>query len=510
MVLSDILKRWQTLLGKKAILCTGTDENGMKIQQAAANAAVEPKAFCDEGAKVFKMLAERAELSNDHFVRTTDPDHRDAVQYFWHMLKERGYIYPAKHEGWYSVSDETFYPQSAVHLIVDPPTGRKIMASIETGKQVEWTSESNYHFRLSAFRDRLLEFYRQNPKFIVPASRMADVVQAVSSGLDDLSISRPIERLTWGIRVPDDENQTIYVWLDALVNYITKAGYPWAPGQEFNGGWPADCQVIGKDIIRFHCIYWPAFLLALDIPPPKQVLTHAHWTLGRQKMAKSTGNVVNPFFALDRFGVDTMRYYLALDGGITNDADYENRFIIEKYKKGLQGGLGNLTGRITRGKGWDVGRAVKLAGYLDQIGSDQLAIAQRVRVESISGIVKKHMGELDVGGALRAIMSTIYKTNKYLQESSPWDLTKSGDPADKARLDRIIYLSAEAIRICGILLQPYMPGKMNQLMEILGVQPDHRTYRHARLGADTSYGTPKVDLGRGTEKVLFPPLSSDF
>ncbi|KAH0541657.1 hypothetical protein FGG08_003888 [Glutinoglossum americanum] len=478
----------------------------MKIQQAAANAGMDPRTFCDEGAK---ELAERVGLSNDHFVRTTDPDHRDAVQYFWHMLKERGYIYPAKHEGWYSVSDETFYPQSAVHLIVDPPTGRKIMASIETGKQVEWTSEFNYHFRLSAFKNRLLEFYQQNPNFVVPASRMAEVVQAVSSGLEDLSISRPIERLTWGIRVPGDENQTVYVWLDALVNYITKAGYPWTPGQERDGGWPVDCHVIGKDILRFHCIYWPAFLLALDIPPPKQVLTHAHWTLGRQKMSKSTGNVVNPFFALDRFGVDTMRYYLALDGGINDDSDYENTFVSVKYKKGLQWGLGNLTSRTTRGKGWDVRQVVESAGQLDRAGDDELASAQRARVESLSGLVRGRMNELNVKGALEAIMSTIYRTNKYLQEAAPWDLTTRTDPESKAQLNRIIYLSAEAIRVCGILLQPYMPGKMAQLMDILGVDPERRTFEHAKLGRDTAYGTPKTDLGRGLEKVLFPPLISE-
>ncbi|KAI9783986.1 MAG: methionyl-tRNA synthetase [Geoglossum umbratile] len=481
-----------------------------QIQQAAANAGMEPKAFCDQGAQVFKKLAERAEISHDHFVRTTDSDHRDAVQYFWFLLKERGYIFPAKHEGWYSVSDETFYPESAVHLVLDAQTGRKIMASIETGSRVEWTSEFNYHFRLSALKDRLLEFYRQNPKFVVPASRMADVVKAVSSGLQDLSVSRPIERLMWGIRVPDDEKQTIYVWLDALVNYITKAGYPWTPGGESDGGWPADCQVIGKDIVRFHCIYWPAFLLALDIPPPKQVFTHAHWTLGRQKMAKSTGNVVNPFHALDRFGVDTMRYYLALDGGISDDADYENRYIIKEYKKGLHGGLGNLTSRIMRGKRWDVRRAVESAGRPDQHKVDELALAQRSRIQGASGIVKSLMNELDVGGALRVIMSRIYQTNKYINDSAPWDLAMSDDPADKAQLDRVIYLSVEAVRVCGILLQPFMPGKMAQLMEILGVEPGRRTFEHAKFGADTSYGTPKVDLGKGTEGVLFPPLVSDI
>ncbi|TKA81172.1 hypothetical protein B0A49_01885 [Cryomyces minteri] len=495
MVLTDVLKRWQVLQGNKALLCTGTDEHGMKIQQASAKAGSEPKPFCDKGAEVFKSLAARAQVAYDHFVRTTDPAHKEAVQYAWYLLKERGYIYTSKHEGWYSVSDETFYPESAVHLILDPPTGRKIMASIETGKEVEWTSELNYHFRLSAFKDQLLELYGENPDWIVPQARMSDVVQAVSEGLEDLSISRPVERLTWGIPVPDDDSQTIYVWLDALINYITKAGYPWAPGQERALGWPADVQVIGKDIVRFHCIYWPAFLLALDIPPPQRILTHAHWTLGRKKMAKSTGNVVNPFFALDRFGVDTMRFYLAHDGGISQDADYGNEYIIERYKKSLQGGLGNLTSRILRAKNWNVRRAVeRFAGKKVSNRSDHHS-DQQMFLESLAERTKKYMDELNVSGAVRTIMDTVYQTNKYLQESSPWLLAEVEGYDSEARVDRIVYLCAESIRICGILLQPCMPDKMGRLMDMLGVDITRRSFEYTQVGSDVHYGVSKVDLG---------------
>jgi methionyl-tRNA synthetase len=252
MVLADVLKRYQTLLNpdRPVYLCTGTDEHGMKVQQAATKASSDPKSFTDKGAAIFKQLAEAGNVSNDYFIRTTDPEHKAAVEYAWTLLQERGYIYLSKHEGWYSVSDETFYPQSGVHLIVEPSTGRKIMASIETGKEVEWTSETNYKFRLSQFQGPLLQYFKQNPRFIVPKSRMAEVVKAVEEGLEDLSVSRPSSRLTWGVRVPSDETQTIYVWLDALVNYITKAGYPWSPGKESALGWPADVQVIGKDIVR--------------------------------------------------------------------------------------------------------------------------------------------------------------------------------------------------------------------------------------------------------------------
>ncbi|KAJ9668720.1 methionyl-tRNA synthetase [Coniosporium apollinis] len=516
MVLTDILKRWQLLQGRTAILCTGTDEHGMKIQQASSQAGSEPKPFCDKGAEVFKRLAARAEVLNDHFVRTTDPEHKEAVEYAWFLLRERGYIYTSKHEGWYSVSDETFYPQSQVHLILDPATGRKIYMSMETGKEVEWTSETNYHFRLSAFRDRLLSFYAENPDWVKPASRMADVVQAVSSGLEDLSISRPVERLSWGIRVPDDESQTIYVWLDALVNYITKAGYPWQPGKEHVHGWPADVQVIGKDIVRFHCIYWPAFLFALDIPPPRNILTHAHWTLGKQKMAKSTGNVVNPFFALDRFGVDTMRYYLAHDGGIAQDADYSNYYIIERYKKGLQGGLGNLASRVMRGKGWSVRRAVQDVRHeiVDASPCDVSAAAQRAMLLELPDAVAKEFGGLNVSNALKAVMDAVYETNKYLHAASPWKqvpkFEKGSSPPRVPEIDRTIFLCAETLRMVGILLQPYVPNKAAQLLDMLGVQEDRRSFEHARLGSDDSYGESSVELGRGPQSTLFPPLASDL
>lgn len=528
MVLTDVLKRWQVLKGRNAILCTGTDEHGMKIQQASAKAGSEPKPFCDKGAEMFKTMAARVQLSNDHFVRTTDLEHKEAVEFAWHLLNDGGYIYTSKHEGWYSVSDETFYPESQVHLVLDPPTGRKIMASKETGKEVEWTSEQNYHFRLSAFRDRLLQFYEEHPNWITPKTKYNEIISAVTSGLEDLSISRPTKRLSWGIRVPTDSEQTIYVWLDALLNYVTKAGYPWAPGAETAGGWPADVQVIGKDIMRFHCIYWPAFLMALDLPTPKAILTHAHWTLGRQKMAKSTGNVVNPFFALDRFGVDTMRYYLIHDGGIDNDADYENKFIVERYKKGLQGGLGNLTSRIMRGKGWDVKRAVER--FTQQNGQDLMlslsqsdsVVAEQIRtLKTISSATDKQMNNLKPNLALQTIMRGVYDANAFLQNKSPWDIAaklkkdaqspevQSMRASLETEMDLVIYLCAESLRLSGILLQPVMPDKAKTLLDMLGVSEEKRTFEHAMLGADETYGKAQVELGRGHAGTLFPPLTSE-
>ena len=392
-------------------MLTGTDEHGMKIQKAAQKANMDTKMFCDMNMKQFEQLAQKADIGYDHFIRTTDTDHKAAVEHVWRELSHRGYIYESKHEGWYSVSDEAFYPQSAIHLIRDPATGRKMMVSMETGKEVEWTEEINYHFKLSKFRDRLLKHFEENPNFIVPVSRMKNVIKDVTDGLQDLSISRPVQRLNWGVRVPSDDTQTVYVWLDALINYLTKAGYPFGPGTNTESIWPPDCQVIGKDIVRFHCIYWPAFLMALNLPLPQQILTHAHWTMNREKMSKSTGNVVNPFFAIDRFDVDTMRFYMAHDGGITDDSDYENAYIIDRYKKALQGGLGNLVSRVTRGKRWSVSSSVKRAEFEYAQVKPLFDWEHRTTIVNTPRVAAQQMEDLNPRGAVHTVMELIYQVS---------------------------------------------------------------------------------------------------
>ncbi|KAJ5622227.1 Methionyl-tRNA synthetase [Penicillium herquei] len=498
MVIADILKRWQVLLGNTdAQLLTGTDEHGMKIQQAALEAGMDTQAFCDMNCRTFEALSKAANLNNDHFIRTTDPEHRDAVQYFWEMLKHRGYIYTSKHEGWYSVSDETFYPQTQVQNSLDPATGRKRMVSIETGKEVEWSSETNYHFRLSAFQDRLLELYKRPDSFITPSKYATAVIQSVSAGLQDLSISRPSERLTWGIPVPGDNTQTIYVWLDALVNYLTRAGYPFPPGQENNSMWPANVHVVGKDIVRFHCVYWPAFLMALDLPLPRNVLVHGHWTMNREKMSKSTGNVVNPFFAIDRFGVDGMRFFLAYQGGLGDDSDYDNSFIVRDYKKWLQGGIGNLASRtIGCSKG-------KLRSHIEDAMTDKLPaptpedVGLEEMLASAPPRVAEHMTGLNPRAALQEIMSIIEKTQKYFHATEPW---KNPNP------QRILFNVAESLRISAILLQPFMPAKSQELLELLRVDtsnPAKRTFSATVYGSDPDYGED-IKIGH-----LFPPLLAE-
>lgn len=407
-VLADVFKRWQTLMGNRAILCTGTDEHGIKVQQAAALNDMEPKEFCDQYAERFEELAQLSRIDYDRFIRTTDEDHVQAVEHFWSLLRERGLIYEAKHEGWYSVSDECFYPESQLERRMEPFTGHVYMASRETGSKVEWVEEKNYRFRMTALRERLLDFYEKNPRWVEPASRMNEITHWVKNHLEDLSISRPVQRLSWGIRVPDDPSQTIYVWVDALVNYLTATGFPtWTPGETHRGGWPADIQVMGKDIVRFHCVYWPALLMALDLPLPKKVLAHSHWTLNRQKMSKSLGNVVNPVYIISRFGVDTVRFYMLFEGGIEDDANYDNKTLFAKYKKYLQWGFGNLLSRVTRPRAWNLREIVANADRTRRVGEplEEAAASSERRLLKLRASVTQHMEELNPVAAFRQIIA---------------------------------------------------------------------------------------------------------
>lgn len=360
MVLADVFKRWHTLKGRPAILCTGTDEHGMKVQRAAQKAGQPPKEFCDATADKFREIAETLGLSDHDFIRTTDEHHVRAVQQFWKELNDRGFIYETVHKGWYSVSDECFYPESMVHRSFVPETGKVIFSAVESGSEVEWVEEKTYHFRMTDFKEKLLDFYRANPEWIEPKHRMSEVVSWVENHLENLSISRPASRLSWGIPVPDDPDQTIYVWVDALINYLTNAGYPtWTADMMRGGGWPADVHVIGKDIVRFHGVYWPALLLALDLPLPKRLLTHAHWTISGKKISKSAGNGVSPVFAADRFGADTVRFFLMRKGAIRDDSVFDNAEVAKAYRAELMGGYGNLLSRTMKTKRWSVVQAVK-------------------------------------------------------------------------------------------------------------------------------------------------------
>jgi len=358
MVLADVIKRWQQVKGREAFLSTGTDEHGMKIQQAAKKQEVTPKELCDANSLKFMQLTDEGIISHDTFIRTTDEDHKIAVEQFWAQLKfslpKSLGLYESKHKGWYSVDDECFYPEDMIEPAIHPQTGKRQVVSSETKSVVEWIEEETYVFPLTKYKDQLLKFYDDNPDWIQPRHRMNEVRDWVENHLEDLSVTRPFSRLQWGIRDPNDPKHTIYVWVDALINYLTISGYgqSWHRPTEVDANkenlWPADVHVVGKDIIRFHAIYWPALLMALGLPLPKKILCHNHWTMSNRKMSKSVGNVVSPTFAVQRWGTDALRYFLMRNGSLQKDTDYSNDVIYAMYIKDLQANLGNLYYRLYR------------------------------------------------------------------------------------------------------------------------------------------------------------------
>lgn len=453
-------------------MLTGTDEHGMKIQAAAKAAKKKPQQFCDEISTVFRDLPDRANVQYDKFIRTTDSAHKESVTHFWNVLVNKGFIYKASHKGWYSVSDETFFPESAVEEQTDTLTGLAQKVSIETGNVVTWTEEENYHFRLSAMRDRLLQFYRENPAFIVPQSRYIEVIAAVESGLQDLSISRPRSRLTWGIPVPDDSSQTIYVWLDALVNYLSAAGYPGSPDL-----WPADLHVIGKDIVRFHCIFWPAFLMAADLEPPKQVLAHSHWTMANYKMSKSRGNVVDPWYALDRFGRDPVRYYLMRDGRLDSDGNYSTEHLMLRHNHELANNLGNLVARAAS-KTFDVHGILASRPQINGKAAKSLI----AHLSQSTDLYFENMQNHHVYKAIANVMDIISAANNLLQAEEPWLKTCTEEVRSTT-----IYLAIESARIATLLLSPIMPESCASILDRLGVPTSARTKDYARLGSDIAY-----------------------
>ncbi|GAK65425.1 methionyl-tRNA synthetase [Moesziomyces antarcticus] len=472
------------------IFSTGTDEHGLKVQKVAEAAGEDPRALCDRISQRFRHLADAANVDFSTFIRTTDADHAVAVEHLWRTLRERGHIYQGSHEGWYAVSDEAFYPETQVRKVV--VDGQEQMQSIETGAKVEWSQEVNYKFRLSAFQQPLIDWLRANPTAIQPAQRHAQVLQEIESGLADLSISRPRSRLSWGIPVPDDADHTIYVWVDALTNYLTVTGYPaWANDASKESSaversaWPADVHVVGKDILRFHAIYWPAMLLAAGLPLPKTIVAHSHWTMNRAKMSKSRGNVANPFEAIDMFGVDTLRFFLMRVGGnLGADSDYNPAVLVEYHRKYLQGQLGNLVSRISAPKIHaglaDSPRDEKgvllrpsaedVRAVLDQ---ETYALCERLEEElkQLPGKVDELMQAFELAKVLELVLETAVGTaNEMVQRIEPWN---AATPVAAVR--EAVVLTTETLRIAALLLHPFMPTKMTQLLDALLIPQNLRT-----------------------------------
>ncbi|WP_043335364.1 methionine--tRNA ligase [Belnapia moabensis] len=452
---TDVMARWARLSGHEVFFLTGTDEHGQKVEKAAQDAGMDPQAFTDRVSQHFRDLAATMGFSNDDFIRTTEPRHKAACQALWEELVRRDEIYLGHYEGWYAVRDEAFYGPDEI----EERDGRRFAP---TGAPVEWVREPSYFFRLSKWQSWLLEFYRENPDFIAPASRRNEVMRFVEGGLQDLSISRT--SFTWGIPVPGDPAHVMYVWLDALTNYITAAGYPdtAAPRWKF---WPADVHFVGKDIVRFHAIYWPAFLVAAGLQPPRRVFAHGWWTNEGQKISKSLGNVIDPVKLVEEYGLDPVRYFLMREVPFGHDGDFSRAALIGRLNGELADTLGNLANRTLSLIQRNCGGALPAPAEAAESDAELLS-----GLGSLPGRVGAHIGRQEFHLALEAILAEARAANGYITLQAPWALKKT-DPVRMAVVLRHLHT---ALRVFATVLQPFMPGTVATMLDQLGVPAEGR------------------------------------
>lgn len=464
----DVLARWKRMDGFDVTFLTGTDEHGEKVEKAATARGTDPQSFTDTVSQAFRELAKAMNYSNTDFIRTTEPRHIRACQALWNRLVETGDIYLGAYSGWYAVRDEAFYGEDELTVT---PDGRRIATA--SGAECEWREEPSYFFRLAAWQDRLLAHYEENPGFIAPESRRNEVLSFVRGGLKDLSISRT--SFSWGVPVPGDDKHIMYVWLDALTNYMTAVGYgdP-AEAQRFAERWPADLHMVGKDIVRFHAVYWPAFLLAAGLPLPARVFAHGWWTNEGQKISKSLGNVIDPLETVAEYGLDQTRYFLLREVPFGNDGDFSHRAMVGRIDSDLANGIGNLAQRTLKQV------AANCAGALPQFGD--FTAEDRVLLDDADAAladVRALLDEQSFHRALERIWAVISAADTYIDKQAPWTLKKQGD---FARMGTVLYVLAEVLRRLGLLLLPFMPDSAAKLLDQLAVPAEARgfdSYRDA-------------------------------
>jgi len=461
----DVLARFMRLDGYDVHFLTGTDEHGQKVEKSAKVAGIDPQAFTDKVSQNFRDLAKVMNFSNDDFIRTTEERHKKACQDIWRRLKERGEIYLGSYAGWYGVRDEAYYAEDELTV---GPNGKKIAPS---GAEVEWVEEPSYFFKLSSWGDKLLAFYEANPDFIAPESRRNEVISFVKSGLRDLSISRTT--FNWGVQVPDDPAHIMYVWLDALTNYITAVGFPDDKSAMYQKFWPADLHMVGKDILRFHAVYWPAFLMGAGLEPPRRVFAHGWWTNEGQKISKSLGNVIDPLHLIERYGLDQTRYFLLREIPFGNDGDFSHRAMVQRINSDLANGIGNLGQRSLSLILKNCAGQVPEPGQMNETDQRLLAAADELLPR-----IRAFMHEQAFHKALEAIWQVIAEGDRYIAEQQPWSVQKT----DPARAKTILYVLAETIRRLGLLIQPIMPQSAAKLLDQLGVPENARTF--AAFGKD--------------------------
>ncbi len=452
---ADVLARWNRLEGHDVYFLTGTDEHGQKVEAAARLAGIPPQDFTDRVSADFQDMARVMNISNDDFIRTTAPRHKLAAQAIWRKLQENGFIYPGAYEGWYAVRDEAFYDEDETEL---KPDGSRIAKA--GGAAVEWVVEPSYFFKLSAFQDRLLAFYEANPGFIAPQAKRNEVVSFVKSGLRDLSVSRT--SFSWGIPVPGDEKHVMYVWLDALVNYLTAVGYPDESAAKFHY-WPASLHLVGKEIIRFHAIYWPAFLMAAGLPCPKRVFSHGWWTVEGEKMSKSLGNFIDVRPLVEELGLDQLRYFMLREVPFGNDGDFSRKALVGRINADLANGLGNLAQRTLSFIAKNAGAAVPPKGALHEADLTLLALGAELPEK-----VRAAINRLAFHEALQEIWRLISAADGYIDAQAPWSLRKT----DPVRMNSVLYTLCATLRSIGVVLQPFMPASAAKLLDYLGVGAD--------------------------------------
>lgn len=490
-IIADAISRFKKLAGYDVFFLTGTDEHGQKVEKTAAEKGMTPIQLADKVVVRFKKLWDALDIAFDSFIRTTQPSHEQGVQKIFQKLKDKGDIYKGKYEGWYCVSDETF-------LSEDVPLedgGHKICP--DCGKKANVVSEECYFFKLSAYEDPLIDFYQKNPTFVRPQSRMNEVVSFVRQGLKDLSITRTTVK--WGISLLDDSSHTIYVWFDALHNYLTGIGYDWDP-QCFDRYWPATVHLIGKDILRHHAVFWPAFLIAAGFPLPKTVYAHGWWLKDKTKMSKSRGNVLDPWTILNAFGSDPLRYFLLREIPIGLDGNFSHEGFIHRVNSDLANDLGNLTQRLL----------TMIHNYFDgQIGNmgeeTDTDINLRLEFDAIKEKVSHHFEDYAINKALEEIWVFINSVNKYLADNEPWKLAK--DDSQRARLGRTLYQAACALRGISYFVYPVLPESSQKMWQLLGEKKPLEEESYSEL----AFFNLKPDQKTQKPEPLFPRVDlKDF
>ena len=468
-IVTDAIARFQRLRGRDVFFLTGTDEHGLKMAQAAREKGVTPSALADKMSCIFRAMDESLDISFDRFIRTTEPVHHRASQAIWKAMAERGDIYLGRYEGWYSVRDEAYYDEAE---LATADSGEKLSPQ---GTQVEWTVEESWFFRLSAYRVRLLAHYADNPGFIRPEARRNEVLRFVEGGLSDLSISRT--SFDWGVKVPGAENHVMYVWLDALTNYLTGIGYPETESETYRRFWPADLHIIGKDVVRFHAVYWPAFLMSAGLELPRQVFGHGHVLLRGEKMSKSAGNVVDPETLVERFGVDSVRYFMVRDVTFGQDGSYSPEAIATRVNADLANSFGNLAQRTLSFIARNCGGVLPKRGTRDAADGELLAAVAKATREELPSAFE----DLALSHGVEAWLRAVFACNQYIDAQAPWTLRKS----DPERMEAVLATLYVAIRDLGIAISPVIPSSAGRLLDSMGIPAGERDF--AALEDEESY-----------------------